>query len=168
MNRSPNHRQRYQWYCFTNFRNCSLKSEYIITLWHFCSTHIVSYIKSNCCGQSWIRRHDLHILCRIFRSTIIKFLNLSFRIPRIYFRIEYVLLVFVNFWYLKFYFIFLFPYCSILFQFFYIFMTFYCSYRWYSFLYLWANFWNFYWNLLLSLFFVPYSLYCFSFTPFSS
>lgn len=147
MNRSPNHRQRYQWYCFTNFRNCSLKSEYIITLWHFCSTHIVSYIKSNCCGQSWIRRHDLHILCRIFRSTIIKFLNLSFRIPRIYFRIEYVLLVFVNFWYLKFYFIFLFPYCSILFQFFYIFMTFYCSYRWYSFLYLWANFWNFYWNL---------------------
>lgn len=26
---------------------CSLKSRYIITLWRFCSTHIVSYIKSN-------------------------------------------------------------------------------------------------------------------------
>lgn len=58
--------------------------------------------------------------CRIFRSTIIQFLNLSFRIPRIYFRIEYIL-VFVNFWYLKFYF---FSHiCSIyLFQFFYSFI----------------------------------------------
>lgn len=47
------------------------------------------------CGQSWIRRHDLRILPHF---SIIKFLNLSFRIPRIYFRIEYILLVFVNFW----------------------------------------------------------------------
>lgn len=102
------------------------------------------------CGQSWIRRHDLRILPHF---SIIKFLNLSFRIPRIYFRIEYILLVFVNFWYLKFYFIFFFhivPYCSS-----------FSIFLWLSivptvdnsFLCLWVDFWNFHWNLLLFFFF---------------
>lgn len=56
--------------------------------------HIVSYIKSNVLWTIVNRRHDLRILCRIFPSTIIKFLNLSFRIPRIYFRIEYIVSIY--------------------------------------------------------------------------
>lgn len=99
--------------------------------------------------------------CRIFRSTIIQFLNLSFRIPRIYFRIEYIL-VFVNFWYLKFYF---FSHiCSIYsFQFFYSFILLSipilsCIFE--------LIFGIFIKICYLYLFFVPYSLYCFSFIPF--
>ena len=93
--------------------------------------------------------------CRIFRSTIIQFLNLSFRIPRIYFRIEYIL-VFVNFWYLKFYF-----FSHICSNFSIVLYYFLLSH---SVLYLWINFWNFYWNLLslslfCSLFFVPFLFY---------
>lgn len=117
------------------------------------------------CGQSWIRRHDLRILPHF---SIIKFLNLSFRIPRIYFRIEYILLVFVNFWN------FILSFFSILFHIVPVFLYFYdfllflpliilsCVFELIFGIFIEICYYFFFFFLFRE----TYSLYCFSFTPF--